>query len=190
MKNVRRLIVLISVLIFISCGNDKKEEDAIRIGEDNSSIPAVENNKSSFETDTTISTAAVDSIKAASGMVEVILTGNDQMQYNLREIKVKAGQKVKLTLKHIGKLDVSVMGHNFVLLKRGTDIAQFALNAGTFKENNYVPKDSDKMIVHTKMIGGGEETSIEFTAPAAGTYDYICSFPGHYVQMNGKFIVE
>ncbi|MCB0632702.1 MAG: azurin, partial [Lewinella sp.] len=26
--------------------------------------------------------------------------------------------------------------------------------------------------------------------PAPGTYDYICSFPGHYALMQGKFIVE
>ncbi|HBX64839.1 MAG TPA: azurin, partial [Balneolaceae bacterium] len=26
--------------------------------------------------------------------------------------------------------------------------------------------------------------------PEAGTYDFICSFPGHYALMKGKFIVE
>jgi azurin len=40
------------------------------------------------------------------------------------------------------------------------------------------------------MLGGGETTTIAFTAPAAGTYDYICSFPGHYGMMKGKLIVE
>ncbi|MEM6771051.1 MAG: plastocyanin/azurin family copper-binding protein, partial [Bacteroidota bacterium] len=27
-------------------------------------------------------------------------------------------------------------------------------------------------------------------APAAGEYDFICTFPGHYGVMKGKFIVE
>ena len=40
------------------------------------------------------------------------------------------------------------------------------------------------------MLGGGEETTIEFEAPAKGEYTFICSFPGHYALMNGKFIVE
>jgi azurin len=40
------------------------------------------------------------------------------------------------------------------------------------------------------MIGGGESTVIEFVAPEAGTYTYICSFPGHYAMMKGKLIVE
>ena len=41
-----------------------------------------------------------------------------------------------------------------------------------------------------KLIGGGEETTVTFDAPAKGTYDFICSFPGHYALMKGKFIVE
>jgi len=40
------------------------------------------------------------------------------------------------------------------------------------------------------MLGGGETTTIEFTAPGAGIYDYICSFPAHYGLMKGKLIVE
>jgi azurin len=31
---------------------------------------------------------------------------------------------------------------------------------------------------------------IEFIAPEKGTYDYICSFPGHFAMMKGKLIVE
>ncbi|MGD1893724.1 MAG: plastocyanin/azurin family copper-binding protein [Cyclobacteriaceae bacterium] len=46
------------------------------------------------------------------------------------------------------------------------------------------------MIVHTKFIGGGESDTITFEAPSPGTYDYICSFPGHYALMQGKLIVE
>ena len=57
------------------------------------------------------------------------------------------------------------------------------------KDNGYIP-EGDDIIAHTKMIGGGESVEITFDAPAAGTYDYICPFPGHYGIMKGKFIVE
>ena len=40
------------------------------------------------------------------------------------------------------------------------------------------------------MIGGGETDVIEFPAPEKGTYEFLCSFPGHYGMMKGKFIVE
>jgi len=62
--------------------------------------------------------------------------------------------------------------------------------SSTEKVNDYIPKDTQDVIVHTKIIGGGETTTIEFDAPAVGTYDFICSFPAHFAMMNGKFIVE
>ncbi len=121
---------------------------------------------------------------------EVVLTSNDQMQFNKAEIRVKAGKKVKLTLKHIGKLDKKIMGHNFVLLKQGVSISAFGNKAATFANNDYIPEGTQDVIAHTKLIGAGETAVIEFDAPAPGEYDFLCSFPGHYAIMKGKFIVE
>lgn len=122
--------------------------------------------------------------------VEVVIESNDQMRFNLNEIKVKEGQIVVLTLKHVGKLPKTAMGHNWVLLKPGVKMAEFAQKAVQARDTDYVPEGSEEVIVHTKLIGGGEETTIEFEAPAKGEYTFICSFPGHYALMNGKFIVE
>ena len=122
-------------------------------------------------------------------VVEVTIEGNDALQFNLKEIKVKAGDTVKLTLKHVGKLPKAAMGHNWVLLNAGTELPAFAAKALAAKDNDYIP-EGDEIIVHTSLIGGGEETTIEFEAPAAGTYDFLCTFPGHYALMQGKFIVE
>ena len=69
-------------------------------------------------------------------------------------------------------------------------MADFAKTAMTAKATDYIPEGTEDVIVHTKMLGGGEETTIEFEAPAKGEYTFICSFPGHYALMNGKFIVE
>lgn len=125
-----------------------------------------------------------------SDVNEVILTSNDNMQFNKKEIRVKAGKKVKLTLKHIGKLDKKIMGHNFVLLKKGVSISDFGNKAATFADNEYIPNDTQDVIAHTKLIGAGETAVIEFDAPESGEYDFLCSFPGHYALMKGKFIVE
>ena len=46
------------------------------------------------------------------------------------------------------------------------------------------------IIAATKLLGGGETDTVIFDAPAAGTYEFLCSFPGHYAIMKGKFIVE
>jgi len=113
------------------------------------------------------------------------------MQYSTNELKVKSGAEVTLTLRHIGKLDLKVMGHNFVLLKPGIDIPSFSLEAANAGEaEDWIPNGGKDVIVHTKMLSGGQSASITFTAPEAGTYYYICSLPGHSGRMKGKFIVE
>ena len=118
----------------------------------------------------------------------IVINSNDQMKFDTAEIRVSAGEKIRLTLNHTGKLPKTAMGHNFVLLEKGTDIADFGMQAMNAKDNQYIPANG--VIVHTKLIGGGESTTIEFTAPAKGNYDFVCSFPGHYAMMKGKFIVE
>lgn len=52
----------------------------------------------------------------------------------------KAGQTVKLTLNHTGKLPKNAMGHNFVLIAGGTDMASFAQVAMQASDNEYIPK--------------------------------------------------
>lgn len=126
----------------------------------------------------------------AQSMVHITIESNDQMKYNLSQIKVKAGQKVMLHLKHVGKMPIQAMGHNLVILQKGTDVVAFTKLAANAKSTGYVPVGSKSVIAATKLIGGGQETSITFTAPVKGTYDYICSFPGHFSMMKGKLVVE
>lgn len=166
-----KLSILSLLVVLMACGNSKdnkeKKEESFKINK------VTENEEAEMD-----------------GVTEVMLTGNDQMRFNLSEIRVDAGDKVKLTLKHIGELGVEVMGHNFVLLKPDVDRNEFGKKAVDAKDNNYIPEGTDDVIVHTEMIGGDQQTTIEFDAPEKGTYEFICSFPGHVALMNGKFIVE
>ena len=77
-----------------------------------------------------------------------------------------------------------------MLVNALVEINAFAVKAAAARDNDYIPEETTEVIAHTKMIGGGETTVIEFIAPEAGTYNYICSFPGHYAMMKGKLIVE
>lgn len=124
------------------------------------------------------------------GQTKVVIESNDQMRFNKSEIVVQSGERVTLTLKHTGSLPVQAMGHNWVLLKKGTDVPTFARKAMNARNTGFVPPNSSEVIVYTKTIGGGQETTITFTAPSKGTYDFICSFPGHFSMMKGKFIVR
>ncbi|HRO09113.1 MAG TPA: azurin [Saprospiraceae bacterium] len=154
-------------------------------------LVACKNNSAPAETTTETTPTTEVAPEVATDMAELEISGDDQMKYDKTELKVKAGQKVKLTLTHIGKMPKDAMGHNWVLLNQGVDLAAFAAEAIKAKDNDYIPagKEGD-IVAHTKTIGGGESTSVEFDAPAAGTYEFLCSFPGHSGMMKGHFIVE
>ena len=172
MSKLRYLVMLFLAALVISCGGKEKKE-----AEEKAAPVKIGAQETTKETD--------------SNKINVGLTGNDLMQYNKNEIKVKAGQEVTLTLRHVGEQELLVMGHNFVLLKPGTVITEFSIKAAEAGQDaDWIPEDGKDVIVHTKMIGGGESTAITFMAPEAGTYDFICSFPGHSALMKGKFIVE
>ncbi|MFK2819485.1 azurin [Flavobacteriaceae sp. LMIT009] len=168
MKTLKHLLLAVFSLALVACGGEEKKEK---------------------ETKVKISDTKVEK-KVDENVSKVVIAGNDMMKFDKTEIRVKAGKKVKLTLRHIGKMDVNVMGHNVVILKQGVDVIAFAAKAATEKANGYIPTDSKDVIAYTEMIGGGQTTTIEFDAPAAGEYDFICSFPAHYAMMKGKFIVE
>lgn len=170
---MNKLILVFAAALVISCGDNKKEESTdIQIG-----------------TPSQKEAPAAETIDDAVATVNI--TGNDQMKYNKNEIRVKAGQKVKLTLKHVGTMEKSVMGHNWALLTQDADMAAIGQAAAEAADTDYIPASfEDKIIVHTKMLGGGESDTIEFEAPAPGTYTFMCTFPGHYALMQGKFIVE
>jgi azurin len=58
--------------------------------------------------------------------------------------------------------------------------------------NNYVDPSDKRVIAHTKVVGGGESTSVTFPMSAlkAGeSYTYECTFPGHNGVMIGKLTI-
>lgn len=166
---MKKIVTIILLAIFmVSCGGDSKKEE-----------------KESVKINTKKKAPKKD-----DNSVNLALAGNDLMKFDKNEFSVKAGQEVTLTFRHTGKIGKKVMGHNFVLLKEGTSVPEFSAKAAAAGEAKDWIANEDQIIAHTKMIGGGETTKITFTAPAAGTYDFICSFPGHSGLMKGKFIVE
>jgi len=123
---------------------------------------------------------------------KVQIQANDQMKYDVVSIDATVGQKVTVTITNAGKLPKVAMAHNFVLLKAGTDVSAFAMAAMTHQETGYMPPNmADKVIAATALVGPAESTTVTFTAPAAGTYDYLCTFPGHALAgMRGTLTVK
>lgn len=118
---------------------------------------------------------------------DIHISANDQIKFSTNELRVKANEKVTLTMTNEGTQPKEAMGHNFVLLKDGTDLPSFAAQA--INAPDHIPANNPAIIAHTKLLGPGESDTIEFTVPA-GSYTYICSFPGHYLTMTGVLTAE
>lgn len=159
--------IAVCILAFFACNDPATQEDSV-----------------SNETGITVS----DNMPFSDG--RILINAGDDMKFNLTEIRVKEGQALKLVLHHTGKASKAAMGHNVVLLHAGISIDNFSSKAMKARDNDYIPEDTNDIITHTRLLGGGGSDSIEFTAPTKGTYPFLCSFPGHAAMMNGKLIVE
>lgn len=116
----------------------------------------------------------------------VNLTGNDQMKYDETYFMVKAGEPITLTLKNIGTQPAKAMSHDVVVLTKGSSFEDFGKAITVAKELDKLSDDKQaEMIAHTKMLGPGESDTITFTLPEPGEYKFLCTFPGHYMSMNG-----
>jgi azurin len=122
------------------------------------------------------------------------IEGNDVMQYNKKTIDVPAACKeFTVTLKHVGKMPKTTMGHNWVLLKPADFQTVMTEGIAAGPANDYIKGDDPKIIAHTKLIGGGESTSVTFAVSkltAGEPYTYFCNFPGHAAIMKGTLTVK
>ena len=81
--------------------------------------------------------------EAKKADVEVTLEGNDKLQFDKAEFTVKEGQTVALTFKNVGKLEKTVMGHNVVVLKKGTTVPTFAMSCMANAQTSGLPTDGE-----------------------------------------------
>jgi len=166
MKKIFIAVTVMASIFFIACNGGSKTQESPKTSDSaQTNMPTTPSN--------------------ASNIIE--LTANDQLKFDKNELHVKANEKVTLTLKNIGTMPKESMGHNFVLLKDGTDLPAFATAAISAPE--HIPANNPAIIAHTKLLGPGESDTIEFTVPK-GEYVFICSFPGHYMTMTGTLTAE
>lgn len=114
----------------------------------------------------------------------------NQMQFAPRELRVKAGAKVRLIFEN-----PDLMTHNLVLLERGAEeevgaLADILAADPKGMAKAYLP-DSPKILHATPLVEPNGKAELTFDAPLApGNYPYICTFPGHWRVMKGVLIVE
>ncbi len=106
------------------------------------------------------------------------------MKYDKETLTVTAGRPVELTF-----INPDTMEHNLVITKPGQAQAiGAAMSADPIAAAaiGYVPKDDPAVLHYTAMLRPGQRYTLRFFAPTtAGSYEYVCTFPGHYTSMRG-----
>ena len=137
-----------------------------------------------------------------SGPRVIEITANDTMKYTIGDkqsgpdakltIEAKAGEQLKVVLTNTGTLPKEAMGHNWVLLKVGTDVAAFDAAAAMAKEQDYVPAAlKDQIVANIGLLGPRKSGEVVFTVPAPGEYPFLCTFPAHFqIGMKGTLVVK
>ncbi|MBI3407570.1 MAG: heme-binding domain-containing protein [Planctomycetes bacterium] len=120
----------------------------------------------------------------------ISIQADKNLTFAQRSLTVKAGEPIKLTFSN-----PDAVPHNWVLVKPGAlervgDLANRIIAEPDAVSRHYVPK-SDDVLHYTDVVPSQGSFTIYFRAPAKkGRYPYLCTFPGHWMVMNGMMIVE
>lgn len=123
----------------------------------------------------------------------VEITANDTMKYNLTTLEAKPGEELTVVLTNEGTVAKEIMGHDWILLKAGSDVATFDAAASQAKDTDYVPTAlKDEIIAQIGLLGPRKSDQATFTVPSTpGEYPYLCTFPAHFqAGMHGFLVVK
>ena len=121
---------------------------------------------------------------------EIVVEAAFGLQYVQKTLRAKAGERLSLVFKN-----PDVVPHNWILVKPGTlqslgDKCNLMIADPQGLAKHYVPESAD-VLVHTDMVNAKGEFTVHFNAPETpGEYPYLCTFPGHWMVMNGVMTVE
>lgn len=131
----------------------------------------------------------------ASGSGEAIAIGSDGdlLAFDQTEVTVPNGL-VTLTFSN----NATAVQHNWVLVDGDdavattvNDAAQAQVQATRNAAGAVPPADTAGLLVATQMLNAGDAVEVTFETPGPGSYQFICTFPGHYLAgMVGNLVVE
>lgn len=129
-------------------------------------------------------------LRAKQGSRSIELQTGKNLTYLTRTIRVRADESIALTL-----VNPDVVPHNWVLVRPGKlrsvgELANQLISDPEAFARHYIP-ESDDVLFYTDIVGPGQSQTIHFQAPLKpGRYPFLCTFPGHWMVMNGELIVE
>ena len=137
--------------------------------------------------------AAFSSADSSAEPRTIEITGTDQMKYDVTSIDAEPGEEIRIVLTTESSLPKQAMAHNVILMDSEADVQEFVNASMKARDNEYIAEGfDDQIIAASDLAGGGESVEITFTVPEEpGSYEYICTFPGHYAAgMKGVLTVQ
>ena len=125
---------------------------------------------------------------------ETSLSAADNMMFDKRKISVDSScEKFVINFEHKGKMPIAAGGHNVVIIKTkdfNAVVKKIDMKLGA--EIGFLP-EIPEVLAKTAIIGGGGRASLSIDISKldkGGSYQFICSFPGHYAVMRGTLEVS
>jgi putative heme-binding domain-containing protein len=126
---------------------------------------------------------------AIEGARELRVEAGKNLTFVTRSLTVRPGEPIKLVF-----ANPDVVPHNWVLIRPGSlarvgDLVNRLVADPEAARRHYVPQ-SDDVLAYTDIVPPTQEFVIYFRAPQQpGQYPFLCSFPGHWMVMNGLLSV-
>lgn len=118
-----------------------------------------------------------------------IETGKN-LSFAPRTFTASPGEAIQFTLKNS-----DVVPHNWILIAPG-QLSSVGSQANRLVADpdavtrQYVPQIDD-VLTYTNVVAPGQSYSIYFQAPQKpGRYPFLCTYPGHWMVMNGELLIE
>ncbi len=108
----------------------------------------------------------------------------DALEFDTDTIEAAAGDEVVFVFYNSSTL----YQHNLVFVQAGQKDAVTERGA-SWQDNGWLDPNDPDVIAASGLLEPGEVGQVRFTAPAAGTYQFVCTFPAHNVTMFGDFVV-
>jgi azurin len=124
------------------------------------------------------------------GARAITIEAGKNLSFSVRSFSARAGESIAFTF-----VNPDTVPHNWALLKPGATAAVGALINKFIAEpdaavRQYIPR-TELVVAYTDIVPPQDQFTIFFRAPSQpGRYPYLCTFPGHWMVMNGEMIVE
>jgi len=169
------------MLMAIACGSDEADPNATATPAPPNTVPAEQRAAEPTAVPATKAPAA----SGAGGALTVAAEG-ETLTFDTASLSATSGSEVTITFDNPSAIN----SHNLVIVKDGTkdQVATDGITAGP--DANWVAPGDDRVIANTVVLSPGASGEVTFTAPAPGTYQFVCTFPGHNATMFGDFTVN